>query len=132
VPSLVSHFVEKHAGKLGKDVPGVTDDAMARLIAYAWPGNVRELENEIERAVLLADAGHPITGTDLSEPFADTDVDAGHGSGLRGRTDAIQRAEIQAALERNGGRRAPAAKELGMSTRGLLKAMHRLGLVETS
>jgi transcriptional regulator with GAF, ATPase, and Fis domain len=132
VPALVSHFVDKHAGKLGKRVPGVTEDAMARLVAYGWPGNVRELENEIERAVLLADADQPITVTELSEPFAEADVDAGRTSSLRGRTDAIQRAEIQAALDRNGGRRALAAKELGMSTRGLLKAMHRLGLVETS
>ena len=31
-----------------------TEEAYARLRAYAWPGNVRELENVIERAVILA------------------------------------------------------------------------------
>ena len=33
----------------------LTDEAIASLEAYAWPGNVRELENELRRAVALAD-----------------------------------------------------------------------------
>ena len=31
--------------------PGFSEEAMARLQAYAWPGNVRELRNVVERAV---------------------------------------------------------------------------------
>ena len=34
--------------------------ALELLLAYPWPGNVRELENVIERAVALAEDGHPI------------------------------------------------------------------------
>jgi two-component system, NtrC family, response regulator HupR/HoxA len=131
IPALVAHFVAKHADKLGKRVPGVTEDALARLMAFAYPGNVRELENEIERAVLLADPGAAITATELSDVFlgdGETPVEPG-GARLRGRADAVQRAEIQAALERHAGRRALAATDLGMTYRGLLKAMHRLGLI---
>ena len=132
IPALVAHFVHKHAAKLGKRVPGVTDEAMDQLVAYAYPGNVRELENELERAVLLADPGEPITATELSEVFApEGDEHTGAApapSRLRGRTDAIQRVEIQGALERADGRKAVAAKDLGMTYRGLLKAMHRLGI----
>lgn len=133
IPALVAHFVAKHAEKLGKQVPGVTDDALARLLTFPYPGNVRELENEIERAVLLADPGAPITATELSDVFlADSDAavaETAAGGRLRGRADAVQRAEIQAALERHAGRRALAANDLGMTYRGLLKAMHRLGLI---
>ena len=39
----------------GKDVRGISDEALALLLRHAWPGNVRELENAIERAVVLAD-----------------------------------------------------------------------------
>ena len=35
----------------GRPGPGFSDDAMAKLQAYAWPGNVRELRNVVERAV---------------------------------------------------------------------------------
>jgi two-component system response regulator HupR/HoxA len=130
VPALVSHFIAKHADKLGKRIPGVTDEALARLVGYAYPGNVRELENEIERAVLLAEPGAPITEAELSEVFlGEGELDTHGASRLRGRADALQRAEIQAALERHDGRRALAAKDLGMTYRGLLKAMHRLGMI---
>ena len=40
--------------ELGKDVRGLTADALRALERYAFPGNVRELENMIERAVALA------------------------------------------------------------------------------
>jgi DNA-binding NtrC family response regulator len=52
IPLLVSSFLEKFSEPNGR-VRTVSEDAMARLIAYDWPGNVRELENAIERAVAL-------------------------------------------------------------------------------
>ena len=51
VPRLAEHFVQRFADELGKDVRGLTPDALRALDAYAFPGNVRELENMIERAV---------------------------------------------------------------------------------
>ena len=41
--------------ELGKEVSGITQTAVERLLSYRWPGNVRELRNVIRRAVLLAD-----------------------------------------------------------------------------
>jgi len=38
-------------------VQGMTDELLARLVAYDWPGNVRELRNTIERATILAGSG---------------------------------------------------------------------------
>jgi DNA-binding NtrC family response regulator len=52
IPLLVNSFLEKFCEPNGR-ARTVSDDAMARLIAYDWPGNVRELENAIERAVAL-------------------------------------------------------------------------------
>jgi DNA-binding NtrC family response regulator len=52
IPLLVNSFLEKFSD-LQRTVRTISQDAMARLMAYDWPGNVRELENAVERAVAL-------------------------------------------------------------------------------
>ena len=54
IPLLAQHFLRLYAEKNQKQLDGITDEAMERLMAWSWPGNVRELENAIERAVVLA------------------------------------------------------------------------------
>ena len=52
IPVLADFFARKMGLELGWEVwPGFSEEAMAKLQAYAWPGNVRELRNVIERAV---------------------------------------------------------------------------------
>jgi DNA-binding NtrC family response regulator len=54
IPLLATHFLEKHAGALRKELSGFEADALRALTGYPWPGNVRELENAVERAVAVA------------------------------------------------------------------------------
>jgi two-component system NtrC family response regulator/two-component system response regulator HydG len=54
IPLLAEFFVRKFAARNQKEVRGVTDAALAGLVAYEWPGNVREMEHAIERAVILS------------------------------------------------------------------------------
>lgn len=63
LPLLVSHFLEKFADS-ARPVRGVSEEVMARFLAYDWPGNVRELENAIERAMALG-SGPVIETADL-------------------------------------------------------------------
>ena len=51
---LTEHFMREHAEESGKQVTGLTADALDALRRYSWPGNVRELSNAIERAVVLS------------------------------------------------------------------------------
>jgi DNA-binding NtrC family response regulator len=53
IPTLVDHFVRRHARRLGKVIDDVSPDSMRRLEAYTWPGNIRELTAVLERAVLV-------------------------------------------------------------------------------
>ncbi len=66
IPLLVSHFLKGFNAKNGKDVQGVTNDAMNIMKEHAWPGNVRELKNMVERLVVLKGEGD-IDPLDLPE-----------------------------------------------------------------
>jgi DNA-binding NtrC family response regulator len=56
IPMLASHFLERLAHELGKEVREISEGALKLLMDYNWPGNVRELENAIERAVVTCRA----------------------------------------------------------------------------
>ena len=53
IPLLVDHFIERFNTITGKQIVGISQDALAALALYDWPGNVRELENAIEHAFVL-------------------------------------------------------------------------------
>jgi two-component system, NtrC family, response regulator AtoC len=67
IPLLVDHFVEKFNIEMGKQVHGVSEEAMRILMDNDWPGNARELRNVIERAMVVA-KGNVITESDVSLP----------------------------------------------------------------
>jgi len=69
IPELALHFLRIYAGRCGKTVEHIDDDAMALLKSYRWPGNIRELENVIERAVVVAE-GSTILAGDLSRELS--------------------------------------------------------------
>lgn len=124
VAPLVRAFLERHAPD--RDVR-VDRAAMAALRNYAWPGNVRQLENEVRRALVMAD--DVIALEHLSpalrgegEELAVDELD------LKGQTEALERRLIRAALERTGGNQTRAAELLGVSRYGLAKMMKRLAL----
>src|SRR6185295_7437586 len=111
-----------------KPVGEPTAEAIAMLQAYPFQGNIRELANEIERAVILADPGAPITDDLLSEHVQQATADGAAPGVLQNRTDGFERDQIVSALERAGGVKSKAAEELGLTPRGLAKKMRRLGL----
>ena len=57
IPLLVDHMLAKFNHLQGKDIAGVSSDAMAQLMEHDFPGNVRELENIIEQAFVLCRGG---------------------------------------------------------------------------
>ncbi|MGA8240570.1 MAG: sigma 54-interacting transcriptional regulator, partial [Desulfobacterales bacterium] len=57
IPLLMDHIVAKFNRLQGKDIAGVSVEAMARLMEHDFPGNVRELENIIEQAFVLCRGG---------------------------------------------------------------------------
>jgi transcriptional regulator with GAF, ATPase, and Fis domain len=125
IPLLVNRFVVKHAA--GRTVK-VTRGAMDRLTAFPWPGNVRQLENEVRRALVLAD--ERIDVCELSEDVARGGPGAAReaGLGLKARVDALEMQLVKDALAKTNGNQTRAAEVLGISRFGLQKMMRRLGI----
>src|SRR5450756_36670 len=47
IPLLADHFLARYREQMGKNVTGISGEAVRLLEAYRWPGNIRELENVI-------------------------------------------------------------------------------------
>jgi DNA-binding NtrC family response regulator len=129
IAALVDCFLAKHAARLERPRPTVTDAALALLTARTWPGNVRELENAVERAMLLAD-GETLGPAD----FGAEETDAGAPpprtlrEAARAAAAVTERRMILAALEQTDGNVTRAAERLGLSRRGLQLKMKELDL----
>lgn len=54
IPLLANHFLQIYNKTTGKQIEGITHEAMKLLTRYSWPGNVRELENTIHTAVVMS------------------------------------------------------------------------------
>ncbi|HER24225.1 MAG TPA: PAS domain S-box protein [Candidatus Atribacteria bacterium] len=52
MPLLVNNLLRKFNQDFGRNIKGISTEAINILGDYSWPGNVRELENVIERAVI--------------------------------------------------------------------------------
>jgi Nif-specific regulatory protein len=128
VPALTRHLVRRIASQLKKPVGEPSGELLAVLARYAFPGNVRELANELERAILLAEPGGPLSEDLLSERLLEAAGDGGAPGLLQLRTDDFEREQITNAVARAGGVKTRAAEELGITYRGLLKKMRRLGM----
>jgi two-component system response regulator HupR/HoxA len=126
IPALADHFLREACRRARRAVPAVGMEALQLLRGYPWPGNVRELENELERAVALADDGRPLGPAHLSERIA-----AGVGTGavpelrtLNDAVEALKRRMIEDAL-RECGSKTRAAERLGLTRQSLQQMLRR-------
>lgn len=144
IPSMVRRFTTVFRYKIGREVDGFSEQALAALCRYDWPGNVRELMNVIERAMLLC-RSHEISLEELPDVFHGNATAGGallpggilESSDLLEKTlpevqqevmDRVERVYLQKALVRTRGRINEAAQLAGIHPRGLYNKMKRLGL----
>jgi two-component system, NtrC family, response regulator HydG len=137
IPLLAAHILARRRGAAkslagGRYPSQISPGALSRLMAYHWPGNIRELENVLSRAAILCDGdrirsddldlvGLPGSGGDaprLTLPAVDVSR-IGDGTSLKDAVDGavrtVEKAAIEAALVREGGSPARAARTLGIS-----------------
>jgi two-component system response regulator AtoC len=127
IPLLCKHFLHRFNKILGKEVKGLTPDAMAQLLGYHWPGNVRELENVLERAMVIADDSQLLAehlfleqtreGAEIQAPVTF------EGLSIKTAQKVVEKDLITRALQETGGNRTRAARLLEISHPSLLSKM---------
>ena len=139
IAPLAFAMILRHRTK-GQAIPWLSEAALATLKAHKWPGNVRELENVIRRALLLSSGKDSIANEHIvfdtpvrsvaaqerAEPQSQPPVYQGvyevPPSGARRLSKIVRESEANAimqTLDACNGRRAEAAKQLGISERTL-------------
>ena len=123
---LARHFLERYAREYGRGPLRLTPEAGAAIASHGWPGNVRELQNAMAQAAALCEADGLVTLALLPEPVRGArrvDTPAGD---YRASVDAHRRDLIADALDRTGGNRSRAARDLGLSRQALLYLIREL------
>ncbi|MBL6974389.1 MAG: sigma 54-interacting transcriptional regulator [Deltaproteobacteria bacterium] len=127
IPLLVNHYVKLFRHSTGKDISGVSDEAMAILMSHPFPGNVRELENVIERAFILCQ-DRQIEPEHLPPSVHRGPREPGNGTIRANTIDVAKVVSIRDALARHGGNRTHAARELGIHRTTLIRLMKKHGI----
>lgn len=133
IPTLAAAILERIARRRGIENITLSQDASRRLMNHSWPGNIRELENIIERASafcednriapedldLSPDTNNPEHGTTPGQPS------------LAGQTLwEIEKRALIDTLEAEGGNKAMAARQLGVSEKSIYNKLRRFDLFD--
>ena len=114
LPLLINHFLDEFAASQGKDIRGLSEDALHVLLHHDYPGNVRELENILEYAFILCPDGF-IQMEHLPEYLQPAQSAPCGPDPLRGTMNEIKQRAAQQAVERNNGKKMAACRELGIT-----------------
>jgi Nif-specific regulatory protein len=143
IPTIVNYYVNHYSAKFGRKDIQITPQAVDLLMVSDWPGNVRQLCNEIQRTVARAEDGTIITPEQLSPELKRTSSPTtpsgtaasiaslssstlqGPGGTLAVALAEVERRMISDALRRHGGNISRAARELGLTRRGLYLKLER-------
>jgi DNA-binding NtrC family response regulator len=122
LPRLVDHAIRKLNHRFGREVEGLTDEAMVCLQRYDWPGNVRELLNLLEAAYINL-PGRKLTYIDLPKPIYKQ---------LKGTQAASkdERKQIIAALLETNWNKSIAAQKLSWSRMTLYRKIEKYNIIE--
>jgi DNA-binding NtrC family response regulator len=124
IPIIANHFLKSLNTKMGKDIRGISDDALALFHEYRFPGNVRELRNLMERAVILCNE------TELQSKHFDIIKSFSNTKTLTESYDLeeIEKNTIMRALEKTDFNKAEAARLLNIEWNALHRRLQKYQL----
>ena len=143
IPALINHYMNEYQQQSAKSEIRLAEETVDLMVVYDWPGNVRQLCNEVRRLVTYGESGTIVTpealsseivraGRELDIASAGTRMQAApiqaatESTTLSAAVEEIERRMIKDALSRSSGNIAKAAKDLGLSRKGLYLKMDRL------
>jgi DNA-binding NtrC family response regulator/tetratricopeptide (TPR) repeat protein len=153
IPTIVSYYINHYSAKFGRRDIQITPQTLDLLMVCDWPGNVRQLTNEIQRIIARAEDGTVITPDHLSpelrriaSPTIGANMLMSPSTGLAATAAAsaiaqgltladamaeLERRMIAEALRKHNGNISRAARELGLTRRGLYLKLGRHDLSAT-
>ncbi len=135
IPILVQEMLEVIVPEMQlSPVPSIHPEVIERFRNYSWPGNVRELRNVLERALILS-RGRSIglRHVRLSKPDDEFKSGMPDQLGTRPLPEIVKDVEtslVKEALARYRGKKAPAARLLGITRWALARLTKKLGIPE--
>jgi PAS domain S-box-containing protein len=135
---LSLHLVKKFNQEYGRNVEGISEEAMRILSDYSWPGNVRELENVLGRAMInmafteKVIREHHLPPLNLSHSPLKREKDEqtlDEGKTLKEVLAEAERRHIEKVYHACGRNKTEAARRLGVSVRSLYYKLERYGLL---
>jgi len=129
IPLLIDAFIQKFNARMGKQIVGVSDQALRLLLKHDYPGNIRELENIIEHAFVLC-KGDRIDLDCLPKEITEDQKGENPSMPLQEETP-FEKAEtevIEKILKKYDGNRIKTAQELGIDRTTLWRKIKKYGL----
>jgi hydrogenase-4 transcriptional activator len=140
IPTIVNYYVNHYSAKFGRRDIHIAPQAIDLLMVADWPGNVRQLCNEVQRVVARSEDGTLITAEQLSPELRrmrtvatpagaaigqDSSVTVPANATLNEALAEVERKMIREALQKHRGNISRAARELGLTRRGLYLKLDR-------
>ncbi|MCM3453635.1 sigma-54-dependent Fis family transcriptional regulator [Heyndrickxia oleronia] len=135
IPLLCDKLIHKLNQDYGRNVEGITEQAIVKLMEYDWPGNVRELENILGRAIIFMgynevqlDSRHIMDLTSHQAKPLESPLKITIDKDLTSLVDQYEKNIIKQVLEHNNGNKTATAKQLGVSIRNLYYKIEKYNL----
>ncbi len=152
---LINFFIRRMSKQLGKEVEGISPEAVGLLRNYDWPGNVRELQGVIRHSLLMAtgpvivpenlrselqgDGSRANSRTEQSETgvartvgveaFVQSRIEEGSNDIYAETLAMMERKLITRILSETSGNQSQAAELLGITRGSLRNKIRSLGIV---
>jgi len=130
VPLLINNFIQKFNALKGREIQGISKNALSVLMQHDFPGNIRELENIIEYAFVLC-RGDVIRTGHLSREITSSVKNHSAEPALQlpsSHLDAAEKEAIIEALLRHHNNRGKTAAFLGINKSTLWRKMKKYNI----
>ncbi len=136
IPLLANEFIKKFNYEYGRNIRGIEEQAVQKLMEYDWPGNVRELENYIGRCIIntsfseqiIKKSNLPQQNMKAEVAYSSKELSHEEIEDLDNYIAKIEAEYLRNVLNSLDNNKTEAAKKLGISIRSLYYKLDKYGI----